>query len=91
MKRMSPETPSSFGGGGQQIGGVQNTTDFLDRSTWVLASLLLVLILLSNSMVSRPGSLEDSSLLSTDAIEEVIPEEIPEELPEVLPEDTPTE
>lgn len=82
---------SSFGGGGQQIGGVQNTTDFLDRSTWVLASLLLVLILLSNSMVSRPGSLEDSSLLSTEAIEEVIPEEIPEELPEVLHEDTPTE
>ena len=82
---------SSFGGGGQQIGGVQNTTDFLDRSTWVLASLLLVLILLSNSMVSRPGSLEDSSLLSTEAIEEVIPEEIPEELPEVLTEDTPTE
>ena len=40
---------SSFGGGGQQIGGVQNTSDFLDRSTWVLASLLLVLILLSNS------------------------------------------
>lgn len=82
---------SSFGGGGQQIGGVQNTTDFLDRSTWVLASLLLVLILLSNSMVSRPGSLEDSSLLSTEAIEEAIPEEIPEELPEVLSEDTPTE
>lgn len=82
---------SSFGGGGQQIGGVQNTTDFLDRSTWVLASLLLVLILLSNSMVSRPGSLEDSSLLSTESIEEVIPEEIPEELPEVLSEDTPTE
>ena len=82
---------SSFGGGGQQIGGVQNTTDFLDRSTWVLASLLLVLVLLSNSMVSRPGSLEDSSLLSTEAIEEVIPEEIPEELLEVLPEDTPTE
>ena len=82
---------SSFGGGGQQIGGVQNTTDFLDRSTWVLASLLLVLILLSNSMVSRPGSLEDSSLLNTEATEEVIPEEIPEELPEVLPEDTLTE
>ena len=82
---------SSFGGGGQQIGGVQNTTDFLDRSTWVLASLLLVLVLLSNSMVSRPGSLEDSSLLSTEAIEEVIPEEIPEELPEILTEDTPTE
>ena len=66
---------SSFGGGGQQIGGVQNTSDFLDRSTWVLATLLLVLILLSNSMVSRPDTLEDSSLLSEDASEEVFPEE----------------
>ena len=71
------------------MGGVQNTSDFLDRSTWVLAILLLVLILLSNSMVSRPGSLEDSSLLRTDASEEVIPEEIPEELPQVLPEEIP--
>ena len=35
-------------------------------------------------MISRPGSVEDSSLLSEEAIEEVIrdPEEIPEELPE---------
>jgi hypothetical protein len=45
--------------------------------------------LLSNSMISQPGSVEDSSLLSEEAIEEVIPEEIPEELPEVLPEDIP--
>ncbi len=40
---------SSFGGGdSQQIGGVRKTTDFLDKSTWALASLLLILILLSN-------------------------------------------
>lgn len=40
---------SSFGGGGsQQVGGVKNTTDFLDKSTWALATLLLVLILISN-------------------------------------------
>ena len=82
---------SSFGGGGQQIGGVQNTSDFLDRSTWVLATLLLALILLSNSMISRPGTLEDSSLLSDEAIEEIIPEEIPEELPAILPEEIPSE
>ena len=44
---------SSFGGGAQQMGGVQKTTDFLDRSTWVLATLLLVLILLSNFMISE--------------------------------------
>ena len=33
---------SSIGGGGsQQVGGVQKTSDFLDRSTWVLASLII--------------------------------------------------
>lgn len=40
---------SSFGGGGtQQLGGVKKTTDFLDRSTWTLATILLALVLLSN-------------------------------------------
>ena len=32
---------SSFGGGTQQVGGVQKTSDFLDRSTWILATLFL--------------------------------------------------
>ncbi|MFK7750471.1 MAG: preprotein translocase subunit SecG [Kordia sp.] len=40
---------SSFGGGGnQQIGGVQKTTDFLDKSTWALGTILIVLILVTN-------------------------------------------
>ena len=37
---------SSFGGGGgSQLGGVQKTTDFLDKSTWILATLLLACLL----------------------------------------------
>ena len=36
---------SSFGGSSQQLGGVQKTSDFLDKSTWILAVFLLVLIL----------------------------------------------
>lgn len=40
---------SSFGGSGtQQLGGFKKTTDFLDKSTWTLAAILLALILLSN-------------------------------------------
>jgi len=39
---------SSFGGETQQIGGVQKTTDFLDKSTWWLGMLMVILILLSN-------------------------------------------
>lgn len=77
---------SSFGGSSQQLGGVQKTTDFLDRSTWVLATLLLVLILISNSMISLPTQSSESTLVDENAIEEVIPEAIPEEIPEQLPE-----
>lgn len=77
---------SSFGGSSQQLGGVQKTTDFLDRSTWVLATLLLVLILISNSMISLPTQGSESTLVDENAIEEVIPEAIPEEIPEQLPE-----
>ncbi len=66
---------SSFGGGGtQQLGGVKKTTDFLDKSTWTLATLLLALILLSNvSIMSGLGSSE-SKTLDEDSIENVIPE-----------------
>ena len=39
---------SSTLGGSTQLGGVQKTTDFLDKSTWTLATILGVLILLSS-------------------------------------------
>ena len=38
---------SSFGGS-QQLGGVQKTTDFLDKSTWTLGIILIALIMLSS-------------------------------------------
>ena len=54
---------SSFGGGGTQaLGGVQNTTTFLDKSTWYLAFILLALILLSNFAIPRKGRNIDSEL-----------------------------
>ena len=54
---------SSFGGGTQQMGGVQKTSDFLDRSTWILATLLLALILVSNITLSSGNDVTDSKLL----------------------------
>ena len=67
---------SSFGGGGgQQLGGVKKTTDFLDKSTWALATLLLALILLSNLAINSgsEGDLESKALdpesTSTPAVE----------------------
>ena len=66
------------------MGGVQKTTDFLDRSTWVLATLLLLLILLSNF-----GLDTDSSSVPTDSklLEDTEIESIPETLPEEIFED----
>ncbi len=45
-------------GGSQMLGGVQKTTDFLDKSTWTLAAILIGLILLSS--LSFTGSLSDN-------------------------------
>ena len=49
---------SSSLGGSQMIGGVQKTTDFLDKSTWYLATILIVLIMLSS--LSFSGTLSDT-------------------------------
>jgi preprotein translocase subunit SecG len=74
---------SSFGAGAQQMGGVQKTSDFLDRSTWILATLLLVLILLSNISLTSDNAPGDSRLIQDNVIQEVTPEEIPEVIPEI--------
>ena len=49
---------SSFGGGGgaQSMGGVQNTNNFLDRTTWTLAIAMFALILLSNFSIERENT-----------------------------------
>ena len=67
---------SSFGGGGtQQLGGVKKTTDFLDKSTWALAILLISLILLSN--VAIGGATGDSDSKALDPTETSVPVSAP--------------
>ncbi len=66
---------SSFGGGGgQMLGGVKETGNFLDKSTWALATILIVLILLSNMTLTSGSASTDSKLLEGENIESVIPE-----------------
>ncbi len=61
---------SSFGGGGtQQLGGVKKTTDFLDKSTWTLATILIALILASSLAIPKGSGPQDSKALDADAIE----------------------
>ena len=78
---------SSFGGSSQQLGGVQKTSDFLDKSTWILATFLLVLILLSNLSLNQNSQGLESRLINENNIEESSMESIPEVLPEI-PEET---
>ena len=59
---------SSFGGGGtQQLGGVKKTTDFLDKSTWTLATILLALILLSNVAINSGSGTQEAKALDQEA------------------------
>ncbi len=71
---------SSFGGGGtQQIGGVKKTGDFLDKSTWGLATVLLVLILISNVTIFGGGDANESKVIEGEDVENIMP--LPEPAP----------
>ena len=61
---------SSFGGGGtQQLGGVQKTTDFLDKSTWFLAIFLIALILASNFAIDNSNESIESKAINTEEVD----------------------
>jgi len=62
---------SSAIGGSQMLGGVQKTTDFLDKSTWTLATILIALILLSS--LSFTGTLSDADSKIIDKTEAAAP------------------
>ncbi len=77
---------SSFGGGGSQVvGGVKKTGDFLDKSTWTLATVLIVLILLSNVALKSNYQEAESKLLQQQQGVESVPETVPDEIPEETP------
>ncbi|HRK28611.1 MAG TPA: preprotein translocase subunit SecG [Chitinophagales bacterium] len=50
---------TGFGGGTANImGGVKQTTDFLEKATWTLAAALIVLSLLSNAFLPTERPLD---------------------------------
>jgi preprotein translocase subunit SecG len=59
---------SSSLGGSTQMGGVQKTTDFLDKSTWYLAGALIVLILMSSLSFTGNNSDTGSKVIDESAI-----------------------
>lgn len=70
---------SSFGGG-NMIGGVQKTNDFLDKATWTLAFALVFLTIISNVAIPRANTnIQDASELNIEA--PVLPQAPATELP----------
>lgn len=82
---------SSFGGSTQVVGGVKKTGDFLDKSTWTLATILVSLILLSNLSLISDKTGDDSRLLEGEGIETAVPETVPTETPAETPAQTPAQ
>lgn len=80
---------SSFGGAGSQVvGGVKKTGDFLDKSTWILAAFLVILILASNIALKGNFGSPDSKLLNgDDNIDNVLPGDPVDALPEPAADD----
>lgn len=73
---------SSFGGGGtQSLGGVQNTTSFLDKSTWTLAIVLLGLILLSNFVAPKQNVVDTNSQIENTIDDREVQDDIPATIP----------
>jgi len=65
---------SSFGGGGgASLGGVQNTNNFLDRTTWTLAIAMFALILLANFAIPREGANNVNLDNTLEGVETTIP------------------
>tara|TARA_B100000427_G_C14945260_1_gene349893 strand:- start:172 stop:450 length:279 start_codon:yes stop_codon:yes gene_type:complete len=54
---------SSAFGGGNQIMGARKTSDFLEKTTWMLAIILVSLALLSNFAIPRTANSEEQSIL----------------------------
>ncbi|GAA4765727.1 MULTISPECIES: preprotein translocase subunit SecG [Flavobacterium] len=59
---------SSTFGSSQMMGGVQKTTDFLDKSTWYLGAALIALILLSSLSFNGSSSDTGSKVIDESAV-----------------------
>ncbi|MFT3920618.1 preprotein translocase subunit SecG [Cloacibacterium sp.] len=51
---------STFGGSSAQF-GVQRTNDFMEKATWVLASIIVILIFLSVVLTAKPTANYDTA------------------------------
>lgn len=71
---------SSFGGGNQMM-GVQKTSDVLEKTTWTLAIGLLVISLSTNFFINRNGGEAGESAIQKQMNNTTMPAPAPAKLP----------
>jgi preprotein translocase subunit SecG len=73
---------STFGGGSSnQIMGAKKTTDFLEKTTWTLAIVLISLTMLSNFAITRNFDSTNEIKFQEQIDEAIIPQNLPEDNP----------
>ncbi|MCK6640197.1 MAG: preprotein translocase subunit SecG [Bacteroidia bacterium] len=70
---------------GAQVMGVRRTADFLEKATWFLAILILVLSILATSLSDGTGSSEGSSSATKDKASEMGTEQPAAPGPQAMP------
>lgn len=69
---------ATFGGQGNQIMGVRKTNDFLEKGTWILASVLLLLSLVAAYAIPRnSGGTANSTELTISGNPSALPTQLP--------------
>lgn len=56
---------ASFGGFGNQIMGVKQTTDVLEKGTWLFATIVAVLCITSSLFIPKSGGTDRDDLLNS--------------------------
>ncbi|WP_343689202.1 preprotein translocase subunit SecG [Chitinophaga sp.] len=77
----------SFGGFGNQVMGVRQTTDVLEKGTWILAAIIAVLCMTSSMFISKGTVKQDKSVMERNASAAPIqqPQQAPASLPNTQP------
>src|SRR6185503_13890120 len=78
----------SFGGLSNQFLGVQRTTDFLEKSTWVLIGAIAVLSMSTLFFVAKPGANQPLEKSALEGVELGGPQPQPNNVAPVTPPDT---
>ncbi|WP_298737564.1 preprotein translocase subunit SecG [uncultured Chitinophaga sp.] len=75
----------SFGGFGNQVIGVRQTTDVLEKGTWILAAIIAVLCLTSSFFVDKNSAARQSKTIMEQNAGRPVQQPAPATLPNTTP------